>query len=79
MIFGLRCAAHTKRLLNSLFKYCCCFHQHGCVSRRFQCCRELNENLITAKTPERDLRCAVANFSPRINGLVAKKQAHPSH
>jgi len=49
------------------------------VSRRFQCCRELNENLITAKTPERDLRCAVANFSPRINGLVAKKQAHPSH
>ena len=31
------------------------------------------------KTPEHDLRCAVANVSPRINELVAKKQAHPSH
>jgi len=26
-----------------------------------------------------DLRCAVANVYPRINELVAKKQAHPSH
>ena len=31
------------------------------------------------KTPEHDLRCAVANVSPRINELVAKKQVHPSH
>ena len=31
------------------------------------------------KTPEHDLRCAVANASPRINELVAKKQVHPSH
>ena len=31
------------------------------------------------KTPEYDLRCAVGNVSPRINGLVAKKQVHPSH
>ena len=30
------------------------------------------------KTPEHDLRCAVANVSPRINELVAKKQIHPS-
>ena len=29
------------------------------------------------KTPEHDLRRAVANVSPRINELVAKKQAHP--
>ena len=28
-------------------------------------------------TPEQDLRCAVANVSPRINELVAKKQARP--
>ena len=31
------------------------------------------------KTPDHDLRCAAANVSPRINELVAKKQAHPSH
>lgn len=31
------------------------------------------------KTPEHDLRCAVAKVSPRINELVAKKQAQPSH
>ena len=31
------------------------------------------------KTPEHDLRCAVANVSPRINELVAKKKVHPSH
>ena len=31
------------------------------------------------KTSEHDLRCAVANVSPRINELVAKKQVHPSH
>ena len=31
------------------------------------------------KTPEHDLRCAVANVSPRINELIAKKQVHPSH
>ena len=31
------------------------------------------------KTPEHYLRCAVANVSPRINELVAKKQVHPSH
>ena len=31
------------------------------------------------KTPEDDLRCAVANVSPCINELVAKKQVHPSH
>ena len=31
------------------------------------------------KTPEHDLRCAVAHVSPRINELVAKKQVHPSH
>ena len=31
------------------------------------------------KTPEHDLRCAVANVSPQINELVAKKQVHPSH
>ena len=30
------------------------------------------------KTPEHDLRCAVANVSPRINEFVAKKQVHPS-
>ena len=31
------------------------------------------------KTPEHDLRYAVANVLPRINELVAKKQIHPSH
>ena len=31
------------------------------------------------KTPEHDLRCAVANVSPHINEPVAKKQVHPSH
>ena len=31
------------------------------------------------KIPEHDLHCAVANVSPRINELVAKKQVHPSH
>ena len=31
------------------------------------------------KTPEHDLRCAVANVSQHINELVAKKQVHPSH
>ena len=31
------------------------------------------------KTPKHDLRCAVANVSPRINELVAKKQVHPSY
>ena len=29
------------------------------------------------KTPEHDLRFALANVSPRINELVAKKQVHP--
>ena len=31
------------------------------------------------KTPEHDLCCVVANVSPRINDLVAKKQVYPSH
>ena len=31
------------------------------------------------KTPEHDLCRAVANVLPRINELLAKKQAHPSH
>ena len=31
------------------------------------------------KKPEHDLRCAVANVSPRINELLAKKQVYPSH
>ena len=31
------------------------------------------------KTPEHDLRCAVTDVSPRVNELVAKKHAHPSH
>lgn len=31
------------------------------------------------KTPEHDIRCAVAKVSPRINDLVAKKQSQPSH
>ena len=35
--------------------------------------------LSQLKTPEHDLCCAVANLSPRINELVAKKQVHPSH
>ena len=34
---------------------------------------------ITAKTPEHDLCCVVANVLPRISELVAKKQVHPSH
>ena len=34
---------------------------------------------LQLKTPEHDLRCAVANVSPRINELVAKKQVYPSH
>ena len=31
------------------------------------------------KTPEHDLRCAIANVSLRINELFAKKQVHSSH
>ena len=31
------------------------------------------------KTPEHDLRCSVANVSPRINELVANKQVYPSY
>ena len=44
MSFGLQCAVHTKRLLNLLFKRCCCFLQHSYVSRHFQSCWELNQN-----------------------------------
>ena len=41
VIFGLRCASRTKGLRKLLFKHCC-FHQHGCVSRHFQCCVKSN-------------------------------------